>query len=1269
MDGTTPTLSALMQFLIFNYYTPYYSFCTVGRDFLSDLAVSRILLSVNDRFDSNLLLAIDNGCQAFVVDEPGIERFLHLYIPVHDVARQRSLDKSLILLITQQNQTLVFDRLRTMDVFRELPNVLLIVYDEQKLPTNLYTTAVSSTDVLDRKVNITLKQLPIEWNNWRNFTFFPDKTSDLKGYVLRTSVVNYLPFTSYEVLVCMTLANEAGNAFDSVTGKRSMWLDGTELQMLVSFCERRNCNILVSPEDEDMWGDVYPNGTGNGLMGSVVQRRTDIAFGAFYLWLAPYNFSTYTATISRSMLTMLVPKPKVLPFWRTPFLTFSLPLWITVLVTLLAGILATWFAGTVRHRLLLHSVDTDRAAIDLIAEQLTLSDSVLMMVGFFVAQSSSIRNDLWSCVFLFASLLLAGFMVSNLYSAGLASIMTVPQYEKSIDTVKDFAASGMPWYGPTPYCLDEIWNASEPHLQQIIKTFSSVGPEEMKRLAHVGGGGFTIEQAQHGNFAPNNFLDRESSTTFQPLKDYIYTQNCAALITNTNPLLSNLNEYILRVQQSGLLYHLGTQTAIRYLPTDVMQNIEQSRIHQHNEGAVTLEIGHFLGAFFILCYGLLCAGIVFIGEIWGTVIIQRMNEMIIEKGTNLSSAHDMDGTTPTLSALMQFLIFNYYTPYYSFCTVGRDFLSDLAVSRILLSVNDRFDSNLLLAIDNGCQAFVVDEPGIERFLHLYIPVHDVARQRSLDKSLILLITQQNQTLVFDRLRTMDVFRELPNVLLIVYDEQELPTNLYTTAVSITDVLDRKVNITLKQLPIEWNNWRNFTFFPDKTSDLKGYVLRTSVVNYLPFTSYEVLVCMTLANEAGNAFDSVTGKRSMWLDGTELQMLVSFCERRNCNILASPEDEDMWGDVYPNGTGNGLMGSVVQRRTDIAFGAFYLWLAPYNFSTYTASISRSGVTVLVPKPKVLPFWRTPFLTFSVPLWIAVFVTLLAGIVATWFAGTVRHRLLLHSVDTDRGPIDLIAEQLTLSDSVLMMVGFFVAQSSSIRNDLWSCVFLFASLLLAGFMVSNLYSAGLASIMTVPQYEKSIDTVKDFAASGMPWYGPTPYCLDEIWNASEPHLQQIIKTFSSVGPEGMKRLAHVGGSGFIIEQAQHGNFAPNNFLDRESSTTFQPLKDYIYTQNCAALITNTNPLLSNLNEYILRVQQSGLLYHLGTQTAIRYLPTDVMQNIEQSRIHQHNEGAVTLEIGHFLGAFFILCYGLLCAGIVFIGEIWGTVIIQRMNEMIM
>ncbi|XP_053673298.1 uncharacterized protein LOC128723564 [Anopheles nili] len=1252
---TLSKLGILLHFLVLNYYSQYYGFCTIGQDFFDDVPFGRILLSADDRLEAQLHRAVSLGCQAFIVDEPGVEAFLDLFIPVHDEELQRSLDKSVILLVTERNHEDLFARLVLHDVFRELPSVLVIVYDDAtETAVGLYTTTLTYTGVLDRSYNVTLEPLSIDWEDWESYTFFPDKTSDLNGYVLRTSVVNYMPFTGYERVVRkLDPAVDAGNAYDGETGSRSIWLDGTELQLLVSFCERRNCNILTIPEDIDTWGDVYPNGTGNGLMGSVAMRHTDIAFGAFYLWLKPYNFSTYTATISRSGVTVLVPKPKMLPFWRTPFLSFSMLLWMAVIVTFFAGIAAAWIAGRVRYQLLFQNGNFGGADhVDLTAEQLTLSDAALMMVGFFVAQSSPVRNDLWSCVFLFASLLLAGFMVSNLYSGGLASVMTIPQFEKSIDSVVDFAASGMMWYGPTPYCLSEIWNATEPYLQQIQKTFVVAQSEETKEYTRSGVSGFIIEQAQHGNFAPSDFLDRESSTMLQPLKDDVYFQNCAALITKTNPLRANLNEYILRMQQAGILYHLGTMAAIRYLPTDVLRNIENARLHQqHGDGgAVKLEIGHFLGAFLILGYGLLIAALVFVVERWGFTISPAFT------------------TLPNLGILLRFLVLKYYSQYYGFCTIGQDFLDDVPLGRILLSADDRLEAQLHRAVSLGCQAFIVDEPGVEAFLDLFIPVHDEELQRSLDKSVILLVTERNHEDLFARLVLHDVFRELPSVLVIVYnDATETAVGLYTTALTYSGVLDRSYNVTLEPLSIDWEDWESYTFFPDKTSDLNGYVLRTSVVNYMPFTGYERVVRkLDPAVDAGNAYDGETGSRSIWLDGTELQLLVSFCERRNCNILTIPEDIDTWGDVYPNGTGNGLMGSVAMRHTDIAFGAFYLWLKPYNFSTYTATISRSGVTVLVPKPKMLPFWRTPFLSFSMLLWMAVIVTFFAGIAAAWIAGRVRYQLLFQNGNFGGADhADLTAEQLTLSDAALMMVGFFVAQSSPVRNDLWSCVFLFASLLLAGFMVSNLYSGGLASVMTIPQYEKSIDTVVDFAATGMTWYGPTPYCLSEIFDATEPYLQKIITTYIAAPPEEARQHSHTGDCGFIIEQAQHGNFAPSDFLDRESSTMLQPLKDDIYFQNCAALITKTNPLRANLNEYILRMQQAGILYHLGTMAAIRYLPTDVLRNIENARLHQqHGDGgAVKLEIGHFLGAFLILGYGLLIAALVFVVERWGFTISSK------
>ncbi|XP_049548042.1 uncharacterized protein LOC125959271 [Anopheles darlingi] len=620
---------------------------------------------------------------------------------------------------------------------------------------------------------------------------------------------------------------------------------------------------------------------------------------------------------------------------------------------------------------------------------------------------------------------------------------------------------------------------------------------------------------------------------------------------------------------------------------------------------------------------------------------------------------------PTLMVLIRFIIVKYYTRYYSFCSIGQDFLTDVSMARIKLDAtgSDLSYRRLQLAIDNGCQAFVVDEPGILWFLDQYVPAHHSSQQRSKDKSVLFLVTKSNSVTMLKLISQHVSLRDILNVLIIVYNAENLrPDRLYTTLISFAGVQQANLNhrTSLQIIRVDWKNWKTTQFFPDKLADLQGFVLRSGVFNYLPFSFYE-----RMDPGLGNAYDPATGERSIWLDGTEFRLLVSFCDRRNCNILAFTEDEDELGIVYANGSGNGVLGGVAERRIDLALGAVYYWLGPYNFTDYTMSISRSGVTLLAPRPHMLPFWYTPFLSFSGVLWVVVLCTLFAGIGAAWYIGYFRYRLLTSCIVEQQ--IQNVAEQLSFSDAILMVVGFFVAQSASIRTDLWSCVILFASLLLAGFMVSNCYSAGLASIMTVPQYEQSIDTVFEFAQSGLQWISPTAIILEGISNATEPHMKKIESKFVLVTSARSVHYARLGQFGFIIERAQHGNFAPSNFLERNTSTLYQKLLDDMYYQNCAAISTKTNPLLANLNDYILRVQQSGILYYWGSKVGMRYLPADVFRNIENARQHHHlGDGAIRLQIGHFIGAFFILGYGLLCAGFIFLLEVWGTEVISRLKR---
>lgn len=291
--------------------------------------------------------------------------------------------------------------------------------------------------------------------------------------------------------------------------------------------------------------------------------------------------------------------------------------------------------------------------------------------------------------------------------------------------------------------------------------------------------------------------------------------------------------------------------------------------------------------------------------------------------------------------------------------------------------------------------------------------------------------------------------------------------------------------------------------------------------------------------------------------------------------------------------------------------FYLFLRiePYNLLTYTAQLSRSGVTVVVPRPQILPPWRTPFLSFSEHLWIAVMVAFAVGAVSVWLVEKNRLKLVPPGSEQPK----------SFSDSVLTIIGFFMEQNASMRNDLAACVFLYTSLLFAGFMVSNLYGAGLSSVMTIPQYEGSIDTPEALADSGMLWGADSLVWINSLIAGTEvcdelffyfffyrdtyfqllflhqPYQQTLVKNYRVMDLEQLVQRAKTREFGFVGERTEFGHFGPTDFLDKETSRQKKLLANDILWQSCTAFVSKTCPFKSRLNDLIMNIRQSGIQYY--------------------------------------------------------------------------
>nr|XP_029718598.1 uncharacterized protein LOC115261320 [Aedes albopictus] len=344
-----------------------------------------------------------------------------------------------------------------------------------------------------------------------------------------------------------------------------------------------------------------------------------------------------------------------------------------------------------------------------------------------------------------------------------------------------------------------------------------------------------------------------------------------------------------------------------------------------------------------------------------------------------------------------------------------------------------------------------------------------------------------------------------------------------------------------------------------------------------------------------------------------------------------------------------MGMIVERRADIAVSAIYYLSNIFKFATYTHPLSRSGVTVLVPKPLIQPPWRTPFLCFSPSLWLAVIVAFCVGVLTVWSIEKVRFRIL----DPNEQPV-------SFSDSTMTMISLYVEQSSTIRTDLLSCTLLFISLMFAGFMIGNAYNGGLAGVMTIPQHEKSIDTVRDLADTGMRWGATALPWLIPIMTAPQPYMKRLVSTYRVVDEEFITKHTKMHDMGFVGERTEYNHFVPEDFVDSEASTMLQLLKDDLYWASAAAIVTKTCPFRQKLNDFIMLVKQSGIQYYWELQASNKYLNGSIQTTILNARsAGSRSKGhMMKLTVLHFLGAYMILAVGLGLASIVFLWEISQT-----------
>ncbi|XP_073981687.1 glutamate receptor ionotropic, delta-1-like isoform X2 [Rhodnius prolixus] len=422
----------------------------------------------------------------------------------------------------------------------------------------------------------------------------------------------------------------------------------------------------------------------------------------------------------------------------------------------------------------------------------------------------------------------------------------------------------------------------------------------------------------------------------------------------------------------------------------------------------------------------------------------------------------------------------------------------------------------------------------------------------------------------------------------------------------------------------WPSNEDVVWFPDKIANLHGKTIRVATLEYPLYTILEPL------------------------EGMEFKLLKEFCKFYNCS-LGTVVDDYMWGEIWENKSGNGILGNVYMDKADFGTGAVYSWYNDYKFLDFSYPYLQSKVTVLVPKPKQLPEWRIPFNAFSPSMWAVQMMSIAFTAILIYFLNK-NTKILTSGFWEER-----LGEFSTWSGVIMRSVGMALLQPPAGRLSSGSPLQRFFTLSEVLFLLfTTIYCGALSSILTVPEYYPPIDHPKDLYEAGIPWAADHEAWTYSLKGTSVSYLKGLVKTFEAHDTETLIELAKKGGYGFAIEIMAGGHVTHTAHLSGEMILGLHVMKHELYRTPSVTVLRKGSPYTQQLTDFIHRCLDGGLLL-LWEDISLKFLSSRLQTALELSESSNHElNQPIKLKLNHVQGAFIILAIGSTISVFIFLGE---------------
>nr|XP_036671143.1 uncharacterized protein LOC108005868 isoform X2 [Drosophila suzukii] len=426
----------------------------------------------------------------------------------------------------------------------------------------------------------------------------------------------------------------------------------------------------------------------------------------------------------------------------------------------------------------------------------------------------------------------------------------------------------------------------------------------------------------------------------------------------------------------------------------------------------------------------------------------------------------------------------------------------------------------------------------------------------------------------------------------------------------------------------------------KMRNLKGREVVIGIFDYKPF--------MLLDYERNPFFyDRSENTTEVAIDGTEIRLMLTFCELYNCTIQVDTSEKTDWGDIYPNGSGYGLVGMVLDRRNDYGVGGMYLWYEAYQYMDMTHFLGRSGVTCLVPAPNRLISWTLLLRPFQTALWMCVMLCLLLESLALCVT-----RRWEHYADS---PFNSWMDSLRFG--CISTLKLFVSQGTSYVTSSYALRTVLVASYMIDIILTTVYSGGLAAILTLPTLEEAADSRQRLFDHKLIWTGTSQAWITTIDERSaDPVLLGLMEHYRVYDASLISAYSHTEQMGFVVERMQFGHLGNTELIENDALERLKLMVDDIYFAFTVAFVPRLWPHLNAYNDFILAWHSSGFDKFWEWKIAADYMNAHRQNRIVASQRPNLDIGPVQLGIDNFIGLILLWCFGMICSLLTFAIELW-------------